>query len=399
MRSLALLLLLPFATFGQTQTPPSASDSTLVNMDANKNRPIRNIGTSSIAIGGYADANFEYEKTDGADEGYNFQMRRMTLFVSSGVGKHLRFMSELEFEDGTEEISLEYAALDAEFSPQLNLRGGIILNPIGAFNQNHDAPRWNFIDRPLEATTILPATMSTPGFGLYGKFFKDNWILGYEAYLTNGFDDKIVDNDLGRTCLKEGLEGVERFEESNSGIPMFTGKIVLRNRKLGELGFSFLQNVYNKWKEDGVKIDDKRRVSAFAVDFTTSALKGRLNITAEASKVHVELPDAAASSYGSGQWGFYSDVNYTLFQGKVGGWEKAKVELGLRYDWVDYNTDSDGAGSTFGSEVNATTLALAFRPIGTTVFRFNYGFSTEHALTGSTSIKTTKYLFGIASYF
>ncbi len=87
-------------------------------------------------------------------------MRRMTLFFSSTIGKKIKFLSELELEDGTKEINLEYAAMDIEFHPLVNLRGGIIMNPIGGFNQNHDGPRWDFIDRPISATTIIPSTLS-----------------------------------------------------------------------------------------------------------------------------------------------------------------------------------------------------------------------------------------------
>lgn len=37
--------------------------------------------------------------------------------------------------------------------------------------------------------------------GAHGKFFKNSWVFGYEAYLTNGFDDNIIDNELNRTNL------------------------------------------------------------------------------------------------------------------------------------------------------------------------------------------------------
>ena len=66
-------------------------------------------------------------------------MRRLSLFVSSSVSKRIKFLSEIEFEDGAKEISVEFASVDMEFNPLFNLRGGIVLNPIGAFNQNHDA--------------------------------------------------------------------------------------------------------------------------------------------------------------------------------------------------------------------------------------------------------------------
>lgn len=96
-------------------------------------------------------------------------------------------MSEIEFEEGIKEINIEFAALDVEFTSLLNLRTGIIMNPIAAFNQNHDGPKWEFVDRPIVATQLLPATFSNVGMGLYGKGNQNDWSYGYEFYLTNGW--------------------------------------------------------------------------------------------------------------------------------------------------------------------------------------------------------------------
>src|SRR3546814_20308734 len=83
------------------------------------------------------------------------------------------------------------------------------MNPIGSFNQNHDGPKWEFISRPISATTIIPATWSTVGFGLYGKYGRNNWVWAYEAYLTNGFDDKIINNSENRTWMTASKENAE----------------------------------------------------------------------------------------------------------------------------------------------------------------------------------------------
>ena len=107
----------------------------------------------------------------------------------------------------------------------LNLRGGIVLNPIGAFNQNHDGPKWEFVDRPIAATQMLPATFSNAGFGLYGKKYNKDWVFAYEAYLTNGFNDQIINNAENKTFLPATKEDPDRFEESFNGSPLFTGKM------------------------------------------------------------------------------------------------------------------------------------------------------------------------------
>jgi hypothetical protein len=371
-----------------------------LNMDAIYNRPFLSAGKLPVAIGGYLEANTQFRSTDGVADGFSFQMRRMTLFVSSSITKKIKFLSELEFEDGTKEINLEYCAMDVELHPLLNLRGGIIMNPIGGFNQNHDGPRWDFIDRPISATGIIPSTLSNVGMGFHGKYFSHNWIVGYEAYLTNGFDDKVIDNEEGRTSLHAGKEGPEKFEESNSGTPMMTGKFALRNRKIGELGLSYMSGVYNKFMEDGLVIDNKRSATVMAVDFNTSQFKNKLNITGEFAKVIVDVPETFSQQYGTKQWGFYTDVVYTVAQEKMFGWPKAKINVGVRGEMVDYNVGKfKETGTNIGDDIWAIVPSIAFRPTGTTVIRLNYRIERSHDLFRNVPSNTGIIQFGFSSYF
>jgi hypothetical protein len=371
-----------------------------LNMDAVYNRPFLTAGKLPVAIGGYVEANTQYVGTDGVTEGFSFQMRRLTLFVSSTITKKIKILSELEFEEGTKEINLEYCAMDLEFHPLLNLRGGIIMNPIGGFNQNHDGPRWDFIDRPISATGIIPTTLSNVGMGINGKYFLHNWIFGYEFYLTNGFDDKVIDNDEGRTSLHAGKQNPDRFEESNSGLPLYTGKLAIRKRNVGEIGFSYMTGVYNKWKAEGMVIDDQRSVSVFAIDYNTSILKSKLNITGEYVNAMIDVPSTFTQQYGNKQWGAYTDVVYTLLQRKMVGWEKAKLNIGVRAEYTDYNVGSFADVNTkIGDDIWAIVPSLSFRPIGTTVIRFNFRFEGAHDLLNNPPSRTNAIQFGFSSYF
>ena len=379
---------------------PADSSKAKMNMDAIYNRPFLTTGKLPVAVGGYIEANTQYAGTDGVSDGFSFQMRRMTLFVSSTITKKIKFLSELEFEEGTKEINLEYCAMDIAFHPLLNLRGGIIMNPIGGFNQNHDGPRWDFIDRPICATNIIPSTLSNVGMGMYGKYFSHNWIFGYELYLTNGFDDKVIDNNEGRTSLHAGKENTDKFEESNSGLPMVTGKFAVRNRKVGELGVSFMNGVYNKWQADGLTIADKRSATVLAVDYNTSLFKNRFNITGEYSQVIVDVPSTFTQQYGNKQWGAYTDFVVTVLQRKMCGWERAKLNVGVRAEYADYNVGTfKETGTNIGDDIWAIVPSIAFRPTATTVIRFNYRFEQAHDLLNNAPSKTGVIQFGFSSYF
>jgi hypothetical protein len=382
------------------QRIPADTSKQRLNMDAVYNRPFLTTGKLPIAIGGYLEANTQYAQTDGISDGFSFQARRFTLFFSSTIAKKIKFLSELEFEDGTKEINIEFAAMDIEFHPLLNLRGGIVMNPIGAFNQNHDGPIWDFIDRPVSATTIIPSTLSNAGFGLHGKYFVKRWILGYEAYLTNGFDDNIISNEDNRTSLAAGKRNPARFEESNSGLPMFTGKLAIRNRKIGELGISYMTGVYNKWKQDGLILDSKRSASVLAVDFNTSLIKNRLNITGEVAKVFVDVPETYTQQFGTQQFGGYIDIIGTVLKRKILGWDNAKLNVGVRLEYADYNQGSfKETGGNIADDIWAIVPSIAFRPVGTTVIRFNYRYEQQRDLLGNPPALTGVIQFGFSTYF
>jgi len=371
-----------------------------LNMDAVYNRPFMTIGKLPLAIGGYIEANTQYAATDGISDGFSFQMRRMTLFFSSTIAKRIRFFSELEFEDGTKEINLEYAAMDIEFHPLLNFRGGIIMNPIGAFNQNHDGPRWDFIDRPISATTILPSTLSNVGVGFHGKRFTGNWIVGYEAYLTNGFDDKIISNEDNRTSLAAGKSNPEKFEESNNGVPMFTGKLAIRNRKIGEIGLSYMSGIYNKYRDDGLVLDKKRDLHLLAFDFNTSLLKNRLSILGEVAKVFVDVPATYSQSFGKEQFGGFLDIVATVGKYKLLGWDNAKLNAVIRMEYADYNQGHfKETNGRIADYIWAIVPGIAFRPVGTTVLRFNYRYQQQTDLLGNPPAKTGVIQFGVSTYF
>jgi len=371
-----------------------------LNMDAVYNRPFLTAGKLPVAIGGYLEANTQYASTNGVSDGFSFQFRRMTLFLSSTIARKIRFLSEIEFEDGTKEINIEFAALDVEIHPLLTLRGGIVMNPIGAFNQNHDGPKWDFIDRPISATSILPATLSNAGFGIHGKYFQHGWVFGYEAYLTNGFDDRVIANSMNRTSLAAAKNNPEKFEESNSGLPMFTGKLALRQRQVGELGLSFMKGVYNKFEQDGVRLDQKRSVTAVAVDFNTSLLRNRINIVGEVVKVMVEVPDIYSQAFGTQQLGGFVDVVGTVIQRRISGWNNAKLNAGLRFEYADYNLDRFKETNTpIGDDLWSIVPTIAFRPVATTVIRLNYRYLVQHDLFGNPPDRTGMIQFGFSSYF
>lgn len=371
-----------------------------MNMDAVYNRPFLQVGKVPVSLGGYVEANSSYFQTDGVTEGLSFQLPRLTIFVASSIKNRIKFLSEIELEEGGREINIEFASMDIQLHPLLNLRGGVIMNPIGSFNQNHDGPKWEFISRPISATTIIPSTWSNVGFGLFGKYARNNLVWAYEVYVTNGFDDKIISNSQNKTWLAASKLSSERFEESFNGVPLVTAKTAFRHRKIGEIGFSWMGGVYNKFQEDGLELDSRRRVDLFAIDFNTTIPKSKTYINAEWVWASINVPETYTQQYGNKQQGGFIDIVQPIFRRTMFGWENSTINLAFRTEYADYNigTFTETGGNIY-DHIFAIVPGISFRPSPQTVIRANYRYHWERDLLGNPSARTAGFQFGFSTYF
>ncbi len=402
---LVLLSIITLSASAQTDTSlikriPTDSSKLNLNMDAVYNRPFLQVGKVPISLGGYVEANSSYFQTDGITEGLSFQLPRLTIFVASSIKNRIKFLSEIELEEGGREINIEFASMDIQLHPLLNLRGGVIMNPIGSFNQNHDGPKWEFISRPISATTIIPSTWSNVGFGLFGKYAHNNLVWAYEFCLTNGFDDKIISNAQNKTWLAASKINSDRFEESFNGVPLVTAKTAFRHRKIGEIGFSWMGGIYNKFQEDGLELDSRRRVDLFAVDFNTTIPKIKTYINAEWVWASIDVPGTYTQQYGNKQQGGFIDIVQPILKRKMFGWENSTLNLAFRTEYSDYNVGkfNETLGNIY-DHIFAIVPGISFRPSPQTVIRANYRYHWERDLLGNPSVRTAGFQFGFSSYF
>jgi len=342
-----------------------------MNMDAVYNRPFLQIGKLPVSVGGYIEADYQYIGEDGATDGHTFRIPRMTIFIASSIHRRIKFLSEIELEEGGKEIAIEFASIDFLLHPMVNFRGGVIMNPIGAFNQNHDGPKWEFVDRPIAMTEMLPATWSNVGFGVYGKQYTNDWSFGYEAYLTNGFDNTIISNAENKTFLPASKERSDRFEESSDGEPLLTLKVAAKYNKIAEIGLSYMGGIYNTYEDDGLILDEKRRLDVFAIDFNTTLPKLKTYIVGEWAWVKVDVPATYTQQYGDKQKGGFVDIVQPLIKKEMLGFTNAVLNLALRLEYVDWNVGTfNETGGNISEDLWAIVPALSFRPTPETVIRF-----------------------------
>jgi hypothetical protein len=355
------------------------------------------ITAGRTAVGGYVEGNAHYFRTEGVSEGFSMELQRLTIFLSSSAGRRLRFFSELEFEHGTDEIAFETALLDFTVTPSFVLRAGILMPPIGAFNVNHDGPRYDFVGRPLVSTAIIPTTLAEVGFGAHGRLAPPGFSLSYDAYLVNGLGDGVILNRTGRTDIPSGKTG-DRFAGDNNGSPAFSGRIAGRRRGWGELGLSYYGGIYNTFRVDGETVDEKRRVSIAAADFNTQI--GRFSLSGEAAWAAVDVPPDLAEVLGDRQWGLYLDGVLPVWHPRIRGLSAPEVAVGLRLERVDFNQGTFGStGLRIYDEISAATLSVSFRPVPGTVFRANYRRESFRDALGNPPSRTGGFQIGFATYF
>lgn len=161
--------------------------------------------TGGVSIGGYGQFNMGHSL--GADDErapHSGDVHRFILYVGHKFSDRVVMNSELEFEHGTTgsnkangesgSVSVEFVYLDFLLSQYVNIRTGLLLMPMGIYNEMHEPTTYNANLRPETEKRIIPSTWREAGVGLFGEVGGG---LSYKLYVVNGlagvgFDNKGV---------------------------------------------------------------------------------------------------------------------------------------------------------------------------------------------------------------
>jgi hypothetical protein len=350
-------------------------------------KPFENRLGSRTAFGGYAEAHARMERADGVAEESGFVAKLFNLFAPARVRDVVRFASELEFEDGAEEIKLEFAAIDLRIHQAFTFRGGMILSPLGRFNLSHDSPLNEFTDRPLVSTDIIGVALSEPGFGALGQFRAGaRGRVTYEVYATNGFHDGLITSSDDGTRIPFGRGNFE----DNNGSPAFVGRVAWSPAPSMEFGLSTHRGAYNVFRADGIDVDERRSATISVADFDLSVFGLRLQ--GELAAATVELPSGLEGINASKQRGAYVEVLREFGGGFVRTLPSSVFAAKLRWDGVDFNTAMPG-----DSRVQFTA-GLNFRPTRESVLKLDYVRGRARDEFNNASERAA-FLLSLATYF
>lgn len=139
---------------------------------------------SKLTIGTYAQIDYNQQVGDTVRHNGNMDVHRLVLLLAYKFSDKTSFVTEIEFEH-VKEVFIEQAFLNIQLNNWINLRGGLMLIPMGITNEYHEPTTFLSVERPLVDKYIVPTTWREIGLGVAGHF--NSASIGYQLYMFNGF--------------------------------------------------------------------------------------------------------------------------------------------------------------------------------------------------------------------
>lgn len=326
------------------------------------------------------------------------------IYLGYDFGKGWSLSSEIEFEHGgveaaveieTEEageyeteierggeVNLEQFYLQKEFFPQLKLRAGLQVVPVGGTNAHHEPNQFFGVYRPEGENTIFPCTWREISLAAMGRAGK--W--GYQAMVMPGLDSERFGN---ASWIHDGSASPFEFKIANT--IAFAGRIDnysvpgLRMSISGYVGNSFRNTLYptNSAKNEGIR----GTVSILSFDFAYNAHniiargfvdKGHLTDSRHISQFNIKMPKTSTSK----RQEIASDVitagieaGYNIFSfipsQKV---RNQKMYVFGRWDYYDSMMKMEQSNPLGWTSRNKFTAGLNWFPISQIVVKGEYSY-------------------------
>ena len=221
---LLVLFLTPEISHAQnSDTTFKQNAATTLLTNAQKNR---------VTMGMYAELDYNQQFGDSVRHAGNIDVHRLVLLFAYKFSNRATFVTEIEVEH-VKEIYIEQAFLNVRANDKLNIKGGLLLIPMGIVNEYHEPTIRNGVERPNVDKYIVPSTWREIGLGISGNF--DNASLAYQLYLVNGFLG--YNNDGGKFRGVDGYrKGRQKGAEAVFSSPNLSAKIDyygIRGLKIG----------------------------------------------------------------------------------------------------------------------------------------------------------------------
>ena len=328
-----------------------------------------------VSIGGYGEALYQ----NGEGEAAAADFLRAVLYFGYKYNEKWVFNSEIELEHASTDkegsVSVEFAYLDYLARPELNLRAGLVLGPMGLVNELHEPITFLPVNRPETERRIIPSTWRENGAGLYGALGE---VWSYKLYVVNGLRGEGFDasglrggRQKGSQALAEDLAGVLQVdlmprEGVTVGVSGYAGQ---SGQDLDVDATTFIGDVHADATWRGFRL---RALAALAEVDDAAAL------TALSADPEEDLP---STGVGERLFGWYVEGGYDLLARSDTG--EMRLSPYIRYEQIDtQDRVAEGLTADPAQAQDILTLGIAFQPLDEIIFKTDYEFVDDDAGTG-----------------
>lgn len=322
---------------------------------------------SKFVMGGYGEVHY-HQPLDG-ETYYNgsLDVHRVVVLFGYNFNDKTQFVSELEFEHVVE-VYVEQAFLQHKISNYINLRGGLMLVPMGIINEYHEPTTFNGVERPLIDKYISPTTWREIGFGASGNVLPAS--VKYQLYMMNGFNGYDGESHLsGKNGLRKGRQkGADSFISSLT----YSGKVEYYGIRGLNLGLSGYFGKTQTTLYDGVDKDDNAAIAmadSSVVGVSMVGLDARYNRKglqlrgqfyysglSNTDQYNAFTADGDLNDLGSSMIGYYAEVGYNVLRPVNTAMQLVPF---VRYEFFDtHNSVESNITKNLAYEKTAITTGL-----------------------------------------
>ena len=337
-----------------------------------------------LLIGGYGEVHFNQQI--GKEMQYNgiLDVHRLVLLFGYRFSKRWQFISEIEFEH-VKEVFVEQAFLQYKATSFLNIRGGLMLIPMGIINEYHEPTAFLGVERPLVDKYLVPTTWREIGVGVTGTVFPAS--LRYQFFVMNGLNSFDGKKTLSGTGLRKGRQKGAIASMSSLN---FAGRIsyfgvrglnVGLSAYFGKTGSSLFEgldkaNVFETVRADssivGVMMwGGDVRYSLKGFQWRGQFYYTRLSNTLQYN--YFNVGNGLPGDLGKSMEGFYVEMGYNIF--RLSKTIKSVLMPFVRYSILDtQRTVAQGIDKNPAFHIRVITVGFSWKPVKGVVLKSDVQF-------------------------
>jgi len=375
MRKPIVFLAVLFTTFLFAQTK---TDSITLNPQKQLNAAQRLLSgnyASAVTMGAYGEMLYNQPEGDNGE----LDVQRLVLLMGYRFNDKTQFVTEIELEH-VEEVFVEQAFVNYNVANNVNLRGGLMLVPMGIINEFHEPTTFNGTERPAMDNAIVPTTWRELGIGVSGRF--NNISLGYQAYLFNGFKSTLADGEGGVSGVLKGSNGLRGGRQKGIKSTIDSPTLSTKFDYYGIPGLRLgLSTYFGKTQaEDEIETIEGANIGISMIGLDARYAYNRF--TARGQFIHASLSDTeeynalTGADLGSVLQGWYVEGAFNLLPIQ----NEQKLFAFVRYEM--YDTHASTAGSLLENEAydrTDITTGLTYHIAPGVVLKGDYQFRSNAA--------------------